>query len=115
MQSSVLESAPSVKAESPSAPSDSYIRKRRIDTLALSVSLCSVPISIAITEFFLAIAALAHLIAIARGRASVRLPRVFWFWSAWAALEIASWLHSPETRLGLGEMRHLLLLGTLFL
>jgi O-antigen ligase len=115
MQSSVLESAPSVKAESPSAPSDSYIRKRRIDTLALSVSLCSVPISIAITEFFLAIAALAHLIAIARGRASVRLPRVFWFWSAWAALEIASWLHSPEIRLGLGEMRHLLLLGTLFL
>lgn len=103
MQTIALESTPSVKAE------------RRIDTLALGLSFCFVPISIAITEFFLAIAALARVIAIARGHASVYLPRVFWFWSVWAAMEIASWLHSPEIGLGLGEMRHLLLLGTLFL
>jgi O-antigen ligase len=89
--------------------------ERRIDSITLSVALCAVPISIAVSEFFLVIAALARVIAIARGRESVYVPRVFWFWSAWAALEIVSWLHSPERGLGFGEIRHLLLLGVLFL
>jgi O-antigen ligase len=90
-------------------------RAQRLDALSLGLALCAVPISIAVTESFLAIAVLARIIAIARGRAKVFLPRVFWFWSVWVAFEIASWLHSPEIRLGLGEIRHLLLLGALFL
>jgi putative inorganic carbon (hco3(-)) transporter len=89
--------------------------ERRIDSIALGLALCAVPISIAVAEFFLAIAFLARTIAIARGKANVYVPRVFWFWSIWAALEIASWLYSPERKLGFGEIRHLLLLGTLFL
>src|SRR6266566_1483641 len=107
MQSSALESTHPALHSLKHAP--------RLDTLALGLSLCAVPISIAVTEFFLAIAALARLIAIARGRATVYVPKVFWFWSLWATVEIASWLRSPEIRLGLGEIRHLLLLGTLFL
>jgi O-antigen ligase len=116
LQTIALERIPSVKAETSQRTAlRAWIRERPIDTLALGLSFCFVPISIAITEFFLTIAVLARLIAIARGRTNGYLPRVFWFWSAWAALEIASWLRSPEIRLGLGEMRHLLLLGTLFL
>ena len=107
MQSSALESTHPALHSLKHAP--------RLDTLALGLSLCAVPISIAVTEFFLAIAALARLIAIARRRANVYVPKVFWFWSLWATLEIASWLRSPEIRLGLGEIRRLLLLGTLFM
>ncbi len=89
--------------------------ERRIDSIALSIALCAVPISIAVTEFFLAIAVVARVITIAQRRENLYLPRVFWFWLVWAALEVASWLRSPELGPGLGEMRHLLLLGTLFL
>jgi len=89
--------------------------RARLDALLLGLALCAVPISIAVTESFLAIAVLARIIAIARGRANLFLPRVFWFWLLWAACEIASWLHSPEIRRGLGEIRHLLLLAILFL
>jgi O-antigen ligase len=40
---------------------------------------------------------------------------VFWFWLAWAVLEIASWLCSPAIRAGRGEIRHLFLISALFL
>ncbi len=33
----------------------------------------------------------------------------------WVALEVASWLQSPQMRAGIGEIRHLLLLAALFL
>jgi O-antigen ligase len=96
-------------------PSCKHLVKGRTDALALGLSLSAVPLSIAIAEFFLGLAALFRIITIARGRAAVNLPRVFWFWLVWAALEIASWLHSPEIKLGFGEMRHLGVLATLFL
>jgi O-antigen ligase len=89
-------------------------RERRIDALALGLSLCAVPLSIAVAESFLGLATLFRIIAIARGRARVNLPKVFWFWSVWAALEITSWRYSLEIKPGFGEIRHLLLVGTLF-
>ena len=86
-----------------------------IDSLLFGLALCAVPMSIAVTESLLAGSLLFRVIAIARGRARVDLPRAFWFWLAWAALELVVWLFSPQYRLGEGEMRHLLLVGALFL
>jgi O-antigen ligase len=71
--------------------------------------------SIAAAESLLAGSLLFRVIAIARGRAKVYLPRVFWFWLAWAALELVVWLRSPRLRTGQGEMRHLVLIAALFL
>ena len=86
-----------------------------IDALLFGLAACSVPMSIALTESLLAGSLLFRLTALARGRAKVYLPRVFWFWLAWAALEVGVWLGSPELRAGEGEMRHLLLIVALFL
>jgi O-antigen ligase len=86
-----------------------------LDSLLFGLALCAVPISIAVTESLLAGSLVFRITAIARGRARVDLPRVFWFWLAWAALEIVAWRFSPQPRLGGGEMRHLALVGALFL
>lgn len=42
------------------------------------------------------------------------LPRICWWWLGWAAVEVISWLRSPQPRAGLGEMRHLLLIAAVF-
>jgi O-antigen ligase len=86
-----------------------------IDGLLLGLALCAVTISIAVTETLLAGSLLFRVIAIARGRARADLPRAFWFWLAWAILELVAWLFSPQPRLGEGEIRHLALAGALFL
>ena len=86
-----------------------------IDGLLFGLALCAVTMSIAVTEILLAGSLVFRVIAIARGRARVDLPRVFWFWLAWAILELVAWLFSPQPKLGEGEMRHLLLAGALFL
>jgi hypothetical protein len=78
------------------------------------MALCAVPLSIAVSEIFLALALLLRLVRIARHQASLSAPRFCWFWLLWAALEVAAWAHSPELRAGLGEMRHLLLIAALF-
>jgi|SRR5579884_31204 O-antigen ligase len=88
--------------------------KRRPDAAALILTLWSVPISIAVSEFFLATALAARVISIARGRDRLAFHRVFYFWLPWAALEIVVWRLSPEPALGRGEIRHLMLLGSLF-
>jgi O-antigen ligase len=77
--------------------------------------MCAVPVSIAVAEIFLAASLLFRLIEIAQHRAKLHLPRVFWFWLAWAVLEVVAWLGSPALRAGKGEMRHLLLIAVLFL
>ncbi len=82
--------------------------------LAATAGLCAVPLSIAVTESFLAVALVARVAAIVHGRAGFQAPRVFWFWLAWAVLEVAVWLHSPRLGDGVGEIRHLLLIGALF-
>jgi O-antigen ligase len=81
----------------------------------LGLALAAVPVSIAITELLLAAALAARIVALLGSSAKLYLPRVFWFWLSWAALEILSWLLSPELCAGWGEMRHLLLVGALFL
>jgi len=86
-----------------------------IDALLFGLAACAVPMSIAVTELFLAASLLVYVTAIARGRAKVYLPRVFWFWLAWASLELMVWLRSPRLRTGAGEMRHLALIAALFL
>jgi len=96
-----------------------------IDGLLFGLALCAVPMSIAVAESLLAGSLVFRVVAIARGRARVALPRAFWFWLAWATLELLAWLFSlrrfslqlssPQTRLGEGEMRHLVLMGALFL
>jgi O-antigen ligase len=73
-----------------------------------------VPVSIAISETFLSLAALIQLIQLARRKARLRLPWCLWLWLAWAALESVLWMWSPEPALGWSEIRHLLLLGVVF-
>ncbi len=87
----------------------------KLDALLVGLALCAVPVSIALTEIFLMTAIVARTVQLLRRRTDLRLPRVFWFWLAWAALEILVWLRSPSMRAGQGEMRHLLLIGGLFL
>jgi O-antigen ligase len=91
------------------------LRTWELDALLFGLAVCAVPVSIALAESFLAGSLLFRTIALARRRAEISLPRVFWFWLVWAALELVAWLHSPDIRIGRGEMRHLLLIATLFL
>jgi len=88
---------------------------RAADAVLLGLAVCAAPISIALCEALLAGSLLFRVTALARRRAKLYLPRTFRFWSAWAALEVAVWLASPDRRAGQGEMRHLALVGTLFL
>lgn len=81
----------------------------------LILGLWAVPISIAVSELFLTIALLVRIAGLAHGRAQFALPRVFRFWGVWAGLEILVWRLSPEPSLGWSEIRHLLLIGSLFL
>ncbi|MGH9452908.1 MAG: O-antigen ligase family protein [Terriglobia bacterium] len=90
-------------------------RNRQFDGLALAVGLTFVPISIAVTETFLAVALLLRLMNVARHRASLRVPRIFWIWLIWVGMQLLSWSASPEPRAGWGEIRHSLLIGALFL
>lgn len=94
----------------------SWVRALRppIDRGALILALWSVPISIAVAEFFLAIAVMARIIQVARRREHIQLPRCFWFWLVWAGAEIVVWAFSPQPALGWAEIRHLFLLGALF-
>jgi hypothetical protein len=56
----------------------------------------------------------ARLIGLLRQRAAWNVPRIFWFWVAWAGLELVIWAMSPEPRLGRSEISHLALIGSLF-
>jgi lipopolysaccharide/colanic/teichoic acid biosynthesis glycosyltransferase/O-antigen ligase len=87
----------------------------RTNAILLGLALCAVPVSIAVAEAFLAASLLWRTAELARHRAQPFVPRVFWFWLAWAALEVIVWLRSPEIRAGWGEIRHLLLIASLFL
>lgn len=91
-----------------------FLHDRQIDRLAFALALCAVPVSIVVTESLLAVALVARVLRMARGQASLRVPRIFWFWLSWAGLEVLSWSVSPERRAGWSEMRHLLLLAALF-
>ncbi len=90
------------------------LRNQSIDRLALAAGLCAIPLSIAVSETFLTVALLARVAGLIRGRVALDWPRVCWLWLGWAALEVVSWLHSPQLSAGLGEMRHLLLLAAVF-
>ena len=92
----------------------SLLRSARNPATLLGLGLCAVPVSIAVAESLLAGSLLLRLTALVRRRARLFFPRVFWFWLAWAALELLAWLRSPEIRSGLGEIRHLLLIAALF-
>jgi O-antigen ligase len=86
----------------------------RAATLAAAAAVCAVPLSIAVSESLLAIALAARGLAVVRHPRDFRMPRVFWFWLAWAGLEIIVWLRSPQPGAGAGEMRHLALIAALF-
>jgi lipopolysaccharide/colanic/teichoic acid biosynthesis glycosyltransferase/O-antigen ligase len=83
--------------------------------LMLSLGLCAVPMSIAVCEVFLSAALIFRLAAIARDRSQLRVPSIFWFWLPVAVWELAIWLRSTDLNAGQGEIRHLLLIATLFL
>jgi O-antigen ligase len=87
----------------------------RPDSAMLILGLWAVPISIAVSEFFLTLALLVRIVRLARGQDRLVFPRVLRFWALWAGLEILVWRLSPEPSLGWGEIRHLILLGSLFL
>jgi O-antigen ligase len=84
------------------------------DRWPLILGLWAVPASIAVSEFFLSIAALVQLAKLSRRRVQLRLPRCLWLWLAWVVLALFVWALSPEPALGWSEIRHLLLLGVLF-
>jgi O-antigen ligase len=90
-------------------------RDGRMDALTAGAAICAVPLSIAIAESFLGMALAARIVYAIRYRTRLRFPQVFQWWSVWAVLEVASWLHSPQIRTGIGEMKHLLLIAGLFL
>jgi O-antigen ligase len=90
-------------------------RDGRIDALTTGAAICAAPLSIAIAESFLGMALAARIVYTIRYRTRLRLPQVFRWWSVWAVLEVASWLHSPQIRTGVGEIKHLLLIAGLFL
>jgi O-antigen ligase len=91
------------------------VASARPDSAMLILGLWAVPISIAVSEFFLTLALLVRIVRLARGQDRLVFPRVLRFWVLWAGLEILVWRLSPEPSLGWGEIRHLLLLGSLFL
>src|SRR5712691_467950 len=97
------------------APWDVLLRDGNSVALTLCLALGAVPVSIAITESLLAIALAIHVTTLLRAGARVYVPRIFWYWLLWAAMELLSWLHSPDLKAGQGEMRHLLLVAALFL
>jgi len=63
---------------------------------------------------FLSIAILARGALIGQRQATVRVPRVFWFWIVWAVLELIACALSPAPKAAWSEIRHLLLLAGLF-
>lgn len=77
--------------------------------------LCAVPLSIAVSEFLLVVVLALRISRMIRDGAPLDLPRICWLWLGWATLEVLSWLHSTSMRAGIGEMRHLLLVATVFL
>jgi O-antigen ligase len=86
-----------------------------LDGSALIMALWLVPVSIAVSEFFLSIALLLRIVRLVRGQDPLFFPRVFWMWILWAGLEIFVCAFSPEPALGWGEIRHAFLIGSLFL
>ncbi len=90
------------------------LRAQQVDGALLTLAVTAVPISIAVTESFLAMALIARIVHCIRSRTVPAVPRIFWFWLAWAGAEIAAWLVSPPLRNGWSEIRHLLLIGALF-
>lgn len=118
MSTSLANVASSVPAKAPGEVDAGWrvlLRDRHIDRLALALALCAVPFSIVVTESLLIVAFGARAVRLKQRQVSVGLPRVFWFWLAWAGLEVLSWLLSPEVRDGWSETRHLLWLAGLFL
>ena len=55
-----------------------------------------------------------QIVRLLRGQASINLPKCVWFWLAWALLEVFVWRLSPDPAPGWSEIRHLLLLGAVF-
>ena len=84
------------------------------DRLALMAGLSLVPISIAASEFFLSIAVVLRLVRLARSQTRMDFPRCFWFWLLWTGLEFVVWAQSPRPALGWSEIRHIILVGSLF-
>jgi exopolysaccharide production protein ExoY len=95
--------------------SGAIFETRKVDAWLLGLSMIMVPASIALSETLLAGALVFRLTAVWKRRTKLYVPRAFWFWLAWAILELLVWLHSPQRRQGLGEIRHLLLIAALFL
>ena len=89
--------------------------RQKLDAFVLGLALCAAPVSIAIAESLLALGLALRLNDLVRHKAELRVPRIFWFWLIWVALEIAAWVHSPDIQAGRGEMRHLALIAVLFL
>jgi len=104
------------RPDSPSGPNprQAILPRAAPDRLAVIVGLWFVPVSIAVSEFFLSIALLARVVKLARRQAQLHLPRCFWFWLLWVGLAFVAWTFSPEPALGSSEIRHMLLLGALF-
>lgn len=90
------------------------LRDRQIEGPALTLALAAVPVSIAVSESFLAIALGARMVRCFRGGVRLVFPRAFWWWLAWAGIEGLAWLFSPELGSGWSEIRHLFLIGALF-
>lgn len=92
----------------------SAIQREPAEVLALTLAVWCVPLSIAVTEFFLTLALGCRIIRCAKGQDRIVLPRAFWFWLAWAGLTCASVGYSPDPSAGWGAIRRILLVASLF-
>jgi len=87
----------------------------RLGRWPLILGLSAVPVSIAISEIFLSIAFLIQIISLLRRQTQLHWPRCLWLWLVWVGFQVVLWVLSPEPALGSSEIRHTLLLGTLFI
>ena len=71
------------------------VASARPDSAMLILGIWAVPISIAVSEFFLTLALLVRIVRLARGQDRLVFPRVLRFWVLWAGLEILVWRLSP--------------------
>ncbi|HEY6903964.1 MAG TPA: O-antigen ligase family protein [Candidatus Acidoferrales bacterium] len=117
MASTPLQAEVKLAREAPAAARQfrsGTLRAAKVERYALTLSLAAVPISIAVAETLLAAAIVVRMFRCLRGETRVHVPRIFRLWLALAAAEILVWLLSPSLRDGWGEIRHLLLVGSMF-
>lgn len=117
MSTATLQAAAGIRNRIPFAPRLPWSAKvldGTIERTVLTLAISAIPISIAATEILLVIALVARLFRSWRRQIRIQVPHIFWRWLVLAGAELLAWLVSPSLKDGWPEIRHLLLIGSLF-